>query len=197
MSEEETGAPLRRHHLARRHRKVDDGVRAQPGRVQGRRSMPPSPRSRKPSRLFGQGQGVNTLVRKGKDQALPRPLGYASDVKKAIVTLAEGQSIDIDVTTGLSETKKMALKTYNPDAGPRQLVTGRPFGAVEGQAGQGADRRQRQVGRSQQHGRITARHRGGGHKRRTASSTSSATSWDMPARSSGWNTIRTAPPSSR
>jgi large subunit ribosomal protein L23 len=39
----------------------------------------------------GQGQGVNTLVRKGKDQALPRHHRLASDVKKrAIVTLEEG-----------------------------------------------------------------------------------------------------------
>jgi large subunit ribosomal protein L23 len=48
--------------------------------------------------LFGQGQGVNTLVRKGKTSA-SAALGKQQDVKKAIVTLVEGQSID--VTTGL------------------------------------------------------------------------------------------------
>jgi large subunit ribosomal protein L23 len=42
---------------------------------------------------------VNTLVRKGKLKRFRGTLGRQSDVKKAIVTLAEGQSID--VTTGL------------------------------------------------------------------------------------------------
>jgi len=43
--------------------------------------------------------GVNTLVRKGKTKRFKGTLGHQSDVKRAIVTLAEGQSID--VTTGL------------------------------------------------------------------------------------------------
>jgi large subunit ribosomal protein L23 len=42
---------------------------------------------------------VNTLIRKGKQKRFRGTLGYQSDVKKAIVTLADGQSID--VTTGL------------------------------------------------------------------------------------------------
>ncbi len=42
---------------------------------------------------------VNTLVRKGKVKRFKGTIGHQSDVKKAIVTLAEGQSID--VTTGL------------------------------------------------------------------------------------------------
>jgi large subunit ribosomal protein L23 len=42
---------------------------------------------------------VNTLVRKGKTKQFRGTLGKQSDVKKAIVTLADGQSID--VTTGL------------------------------------------------------------------------------------------------
>jgi large subunit ribosomal protein L23 len=42
---------------------------------------------------------VNTLVTKGKTKRFKGVLGRRSDVKKAIVTLAEGQSIDI--TTGL------------------------------------------------------------------------------------------------
>jgi large subunit ribosomal protein L23 len=42
---------------------------------------------------------VNTLIRKGKQKRFRGTLGQQSDVKKAIVTLAEGQSID--VTTGL------------------------------------------------------------------------------------------------
>ena len=43
--------------------------------------------------------GVNTLNLKGKAKRFRGRLGRRSDVKKAIVTLAEGQSID--VTTGI------------------------------------------------------------------------------------------------
>ena len=43
--------------------------------------------------------GVNTLVRKGKVKRFRGTIGRQSDVKKAIVTLADGQSID--VATGL------------------------------------------------------------------------------------------------
>ena len=42
---------------------------------------------------------VNTLITKGKQKRFRGRLGQRSDVKKAIVTLAAGQSID--VTTGL------------------------------------------------------------------------------------------------
>ena len=42
---------------------------------------------------------VNTLITKGKKKRFRGRLGRRSDVKKAIVTLAQGQSID--VTTGL------------------------------------------------------------------------------------------------
>jgi len=42
---------------------------------------------------------VNTLVRKGKVKRFRGTIGRQSDVKKAIVTLADGQSID--VATGL------------------------------------------------------------------------------------------------
>ena len=43
--------------------------------------------------------GVNTLVRKGKRKVFRGTRGQQSDVKKAVVTLAEGHKID--VTTGL------------------------------------------------------------------------------------------------
>jgi large subunit ribosomal protein L23 len=42
---------------------------------------------------------VNTVITKGKTKRFRGIMGRRSDVKKAIVTLAEGQSID--VTTGL------------------------------------------------------------------------------------------------
>ncbi|PSC02564.1 50S ribosomal protein L23 [Alsobacter soli] len=44
-------------------------------------------------------EAVNTLIRKGKVKRFKGTVGKQSDVKKAVVTLAEGQSID--VTTGL------------------------------------------------------------------------------------------------
>jgi large subunit ribosomal protein L23 len=44
-------------------------------------------------------EAVNTLVRKGKRKVFKGVRGVQSDVKKAVVTLAEGHSID--VTTGL------------------------------------------------------------------------------------------------
>jgi len=44
-------------------------------------------------------KSVNTLVTKGKTKMFRGQRGQRSDVKKAIVTLEEGQSID--VTTGL------------------------------------------------------------------------------------------------
>jgi large subunit ribosomal protein L23 len=44
-------------------------------------------------------QAVNTLIAKGKVKRFRGRIGVRSDVKKAIVTLAEGHSID--VTTGV------------------------------------------------------------------------------------------------
>jgi Ribosomal protein L23 len=44
-------------------------------------------------------KSVNTLVTKGKVKVFRGTRGQRSDVKKAVVTLEEGQSID--VTTGL------------------------------------------------------------------------------------------------
>ena len=44
-------------------------------------------------------KGVNTLVAKGKTKLFRGRRGKRSDVKKAVVTLEEGQTID--VTTGL------------------------------------------------------------------------------------------------
>ena len=50
--------------------------------------------------LFGvKVKSVNTLVRKGKTKRFRGTLGRQSDVKKAIVTLVDGESVD--VTTGL------------------------------------------------------------------------------------------------
>ena len=42
---------------------------------------------------------VNTLIRKGKTKRFKGMPGQQSDVKKAVITLAEGESLD--VTTGI------------------------------------------------------------------------------------------------
>ena len=44
-------------------------------------------------------ESVNTLIRKGKRKVFKGVRGQQSDLKKAVVTLAEGDRIDI--TTGL------------------------------------------------------------------------------------------------
>jgi large subunit ribosomal protein L23 len=44
-------------------------------------------------------EAVNTILRKGKRKTFKGTRGVQSDVKKAVVTLAEGHTID--VTTGL------------------------------------------------------------------------------------------------
>ena len=50
--------------------------------------------------LFGvKVKAVNTLVRKGKVKRFKATIGKQQDVKKAIVTLVDGQTLD--VTTGL------------------------------------------------------------------------------------------------
>lgn len=41
--------------------------------------------------------GVNTLIQKGKTKRFKGRLGQRSDIKKAIVTLKQGQTIDIAV----------------------------------------------------------------------------------------------------
>lgn len=43
--------------------------------------------------------GVNTLIQKGKTKRFRGRLGRRNDVKKAVVSLADGQTID--VTTGI------------------------------------------------------------------------------------------------
>lgn len=50
--------------------------------------------------LFGvKVKAVNTMVRKGKVKRFRGTIGRQNDVKKAIVTLVDGESVD--VTTGL------------------------------------------------------------------------------------------------
>ena len=93
----------------------------------------------------------------------------------------------------------MALKTYKPTTpSQRQLVIVDRSGLYKGKPVKALTEGKNSTGGRNNHGRITVRFRGGGHKQAyridrlqaRASSTSRR-------RSSGSNTIRTAPPSSR
>jgi large subunit ribosomal protein L23 len=64
-----------------------------------------------------EGQGRQHAVQKGKTKRWKGKPYTRSDVKKAIVTLAEGQSID--VTSGSEARRTMALKHYNPTSPAR------------------------------------------------------------------------------
>ena len=105
---------------------------------------------------------VNTGMVKGKvKRGRGGRLGKRSDWKKATISLGEGDTID--VMTGfrrwLSSTSSRPRRA--PPARP-----GGPLRSVEGKAGQGAHRGLSQKGGRNSDGRITMRHRGGGHKRR-------------------------------
>jgi large subunit ribosomal protein L23 len=63
-------------------------------------------------------KGVNTLVQKGKTKRWKGKPYTRSDVKKAIVTLAEGQSIDV-TSTDLRRGGQWHSKHYNPTSPAR------------------------------------------------------------------------------
>ena len=112
-----------------------------------------------------QGDGVNTLVQKGKTKRFKGRPGVRSDVKKAYRDAGRGPVDRLHHRAGVRR-RRMALKTIQPGHGqPARHGADRPLRAVEGQAGQGADRGQEPSrGGRNNHGRITSRFRGGGHK---------------------------------
>ena len=85
---------------------------------------------------------VNTLVAKGKTKRFRGRPGRRSDVKKAYVRLAAGQSIDLSSRTGLTRMQRGTEDFQPRHAEPARHGPDRPQRAVERQAGQGADRRQ-------------------------------------------------------
>ena len=92
----------------------------------------------------------------------------------------------------------MALKTYNPvTPGQRQLVLVDRSGLHAGDPVKALTVGKKSSGGRNNSGSITSRYRGGGHKRLIARSTSSVGNSTRGPRSSGSNTIRTAPASSR
>ena len=92
----------------------------------------------------------------------------------------------------------MALKNYNPvTPSQRQLVLVDRSALYKGKPVKALTEGKHSSGGRNNTGRITVRFRGGGHKQTSARSTSSGASSTCRPRSSGSNTIRTAPRSSR
>ena len=87
-------------------------------------------------------KAVNTLHREGQDQAFPRPARRAERLEEGDRLAGRG-SQDRRDHGPVGRGTTMALKTYKPIT-PSLRAAGhrRPFGPVEGQAGQGADRGQ-------------------------------------------------------
>ncbi len=92
---------LRRHRRSGHHRKGDDRESEQNKVVFKVRKDATKPQIKAAvEKLFDvKVDSVNTLVRKGKMKLFHGTRGTQTDVKKAVVTLAEGHRID--VTTGL------------------------------------------------------------------------------------------------
>ena len=104
---------------------------------------------------------VNTLRQKGKTKRFRGTIGRRSDVKKAVVTLAEGHSHRRD-HGGLTD---MALKTYNPvTPGRRQLVLVDKSELYKGKPVKALTEGLTRHGGRNNTGRITARRIGGGAK---------------------------------
>ena len=95
------GSALRRDPVAGDHREGDAGLGAQPGHVQGAldatKPRDQAPRSRACSTSRSRPSTRSTSA--ARRSASAAMLGQRSDYKKAIVSLADGQTID--VTTGI------------------------------------------------------------------------------------------------
>ena len=93
---------------------------------------------------------------------------------------------------------KMALRQFNPvTASLRGTVLINRSELWKGKPVKGLTEGQHSHGGRNNHGRITSRFRGGGHKQAYRVVDFKRRKFDVPARSSGWNTTPTAPLSSR
>jgi large subunit ribosomal protein L2 len=92
----------------------------------------------------------------------------------------------------------MALKSFNPTTpGRRGLVLVDRSGLWKGKPERSLTEGLKSMGGRNNHGRITARRRGGGHKRRYRIIDFKRLKYDMEARSKDLNTIPIGPRSSR
>ena len=85
-------------------------------------------------------KSVNTLTRKGKRKVFKNKVGLLSDVKRAVVTSGRGSPHRRD--HGIVREASDGLEIIQSDhAKPAPAGEHRPFVAVQGRAGEGADRR--------------------------------------------------------
>ena len=105
---------------------------------------------------------VNTVKQAGKVKRFRGFQGVRSDYKKAVITLAEGQNID--VTAGILP---MALKTYKPATpGLRQLIIVDRSELYKGNPEKSLTVGLTKSGGRDNFGHVTSRRIGGGHKRK-------------------------------
>ena len=98
---------------------------------------------------------VNTIRVKGKTKRFRAGPGSAPTSRRRSSPSPRAQKIDF--TTGMIVDGRWHSRTFKPiTPGLRGTRPDRPQRALEGQAGQGADRRQAQHGGRNNHGRITA-----------------------------------------
>ena len=113
----------------------------------------------------GQGAGGEHAGSEGQDQALQGPAGRAVGRQEGLCAAGRGSVDRSDHRSGLRRGLRDGTEEFQPGhAEPSRHGADRPQRAVEGQAGQGADRGQALTGGRNNHGRITSRFRGGGHK---------------------------------
>ena len=126
---------------------------------------------------------MNTLVQKGKTKRFKGRPGKRSDVKKAFVQLAAGQSIDFTSRPRIRRGgRAMALRQFNPVTASlrgtvlidrSELWKGKPVKALTvGKSHSG--------GRNN-HGHTSVRFRGGGHKQSYRNVDFKRRKFDMPA----------------
>jgi hypothetical protein len=140
---------------------------------------------------------VNVVNVKGKSKTFKFRQGRRGDWRKAYVTLADGQSIDV-MTTSRPEDPPMPLMTFKPTSpGRRSMVRVVTPGLHKGAPHAALVEKQGNSGGRNHHGRITTRHIGGGHKQHYRIIDFKRDKEGIPPASSASNTIRTAPRTSR
>jgi large subunit ribosomal protein L23 len=141
--------------------------------------------------------GVQVVNEPGKSRRFGGRLGRTQDWKKAYVRLAEGQSIDYEARReGLRHV--MALIKLRPTSPGARFVVRVARGHLhKGGPLESLTVHQNKTGARNHSGRITTRHIGGGSRQKYRSSISVVTRTASRAWSSGSNTTRTAPRTSR
>ena len=117
--------------------------------------------------------GLQTMQVKGKKKRRGRIIGRRRDWKKAIVTLAPGERIDffvgclVNSYLAIESVAIMAVKKVNPTSPGRRFQVYSTFKEVTRSTPEKnlLKSPQKRVVVVMQNGRITSRHKGGGHKK--------------------------------